>query len=199
VSANPLLITIFLPCFEISSFVDPIPFVSLQRAPRATDLLSRNPLHTGWVGKRGSRCICLATWKPRFLILKGAYLFKYASDEADVPIGAPIPIVDAKWQRIESDDPARPHGFSMTLVRKRYMFSVGSNEEVTEWLRVLSDQRIIAYKQMMGHLPCSQDDNFANGAGELLTKRRLTQSAAVNQHVDSHQLLMGLPGNPGPL
>ena len=36
-------------------------------------------IHSGWLSKRGHKLGCLPSWKRRFCILKGAYLFKYES------------------------------------------------------------------------------------------------------------------------
>ena len=46
-------------------------------APSAESLI--DCVHSGWMSKRGYKMGCLPTWKRRFFILKGQYLFKFSS------------------------------------------------------------------------------------------------------------------------
>jgi hypothetical protein len=41
--------------------------------------LSDSPLKAGWLTKRGYKLGCMPTWKRRYFILKGQYIFKFES------------------------------------------------------------------------------------------------------------------------
>lgn len=46
-------------------------------APSAESLI--DCVHSGWMSKRGYKMGCVPSWKRRFFILKGQYLFKFSS------------------------------------------------------------------------------------------------------------------------
>ena len=48
---------------------------------------------------------------------------------------------------------------------KEYILAAQSAEAMQEWVRILKNQKIIAIKQSMGHVPVSEDDRFANAVG----------------------------------
>ena len=61
-------------------FVDAEPGVGAARhieAPTAESLI--DCVHSGWMSKRGYKMGCVPSWKRRFFILKGQYLFKFSS------------------------------------------------------------------------------------------------------------------------
>jgi hypothetical protein len=154
-----------------------------------------HPVHSGFIEKQGVTFGCIPTWKRRYLVLKAGYLFKFESERGAKPKGVPIPLPEAEWAATPLDK--KPFCFTISTIRKQYLFSATNYHDMTQWLSVLSQQKLIAIKQAMGHLPLSEDDRYANAAGEFLCKKKL--EAPVDQVVEAENGVVVPAGAPAPL
>jgi len=156
----------------------------ITESPSALSLV--HPVHSGFVEKQGVTFGCIPAWKRRYLVLKAGYLFKFESERRAKPKGVPIPLPDAEWKATPTDK--KPFCFTISTIRKQYVFSAANYHDMTQWLSVLAQQKLIAIKQTLGHLPLSEDDRYANAAGEFLCKKKL--EAPSEQLVEAEN---GLP------
>lgn len=74
------------------------PSLSLDAPPAAA---LTNPAHAGFLFKLGVTYGCWPTWKKRYCIVKGGFLFKYSSPSSSKPKGTPIPITDCEIDACE--------------------------------------------------------------------------------------------------
>jgi len=146
-----------------------LPDAHVKEAASAASL--ENPLHVGYLSKLGTSCGCFPTWRRRYFILKGAYLFKYESERGAKPKGMPIPICDAQWETVQYE--GKQFCFKISTVRKEYFLLASNYDDMTSWFSYLKSQKVIAIKQSLGHLPMSDDDRYANAAGDFLCKKKL--------------------------
>ena len=52
-------------------------------------------------------CACCATWKRRFFVLKGEYLFRFSAEDSDAPKGVPIGLLDARIRACDDPLPSK--------------------------------------------------------------------------------------------
>jgi len=156
----------------------------------SAESIADTALHSGWLGKRGYTLHCLPTWKRRFCILKGQYLFKFDSPTADHPKGAPIPVLGITCTLGPVDPKPSDHSHTMTLstLRKDYVMGAASREELQAWMDVIAVAKNRAIKQQLGHLPLSESDAFANRSGDLLTQKRLDRETDEVEHSQVHSV-----------
>lgn len=143
----------------------------------SAESLSDECLHSGWMSKRGYKIGCIPTWKRRFFILKGVYVFKFESPVGTGPKGAPIPVLGltATIGPIDPKPSEHNHTMMLSTLRKEYVVGAGSNEELVAWIDAFARAKSISIKQQLGHAPLSASDEYANRSGALLTQKRLDQ------------------------
>eukprot|EP00742_Colponemidia_sp_Colp-10_P008635 GILJ01009365.1.p1 GENE.GILJ01009365.1~~GILJ01009365.1.p1 ORF type:complete len:201 (-),score=25.87 GILJ01009365.1:176-778(-) len=115
------------------------------------------------------------TWQRRYFILKGQFIFRYASPSGKKPKGTPIPIESMSVS--EDNDTIGPDGrrycFVLSSIRKDFIISAGSADERSAWIRAIRAAKERSIKERMGHLPMSAGDRTANKAGSYLFKQQL--------------------------
>ena len=147
----------------------------------AESLLSAGPTHTGNAFKLHSPMFyqfcppflqrwietwwCLQMfrpqWKSRFLVLIGAFLYKFRNEHGREPKGSPIPTdtvdvyVVASEDRADESIPSLPDGyrglFCVSSLRKQQFYAVATNEEASIWVTSLRERRQETVRQSMGH------------------------------------------------
>lgn len=146
-----------------------------------------NPLHTGYLWKLGTKYMCVDDWRRRYFVLKSGYLFKFESPTAGKPKGVPISLQDAQVRELdETQTGGREFCFEIDLIRKKYVIAADSQDALDLWLEVLENQKQVAIRQQLGHLPISQEDAWVNAVGDHLTARKLREEERVEAaRVDS--------------
>jgi hypothetical protein len=129
----------------------------------------------GYLRKRHFRCLnmcpclCGPVWKTRYFILKGSYLFRFASNTASKPKGAPIPITSITTSKVEGEDRC----FLIQTIRKEIFVQAENVAERDAWIAAIQRRKHMAIKESMGHAKISNDDAKANKAGDFLFNRKL--------------------------
>ena len=162
--------------------------------PSAHALLNSEPLHSGYLRKRSRhilwhmllpRC-CKDTWKSRFFVLTGTYLFRYSSENGSSPKGVPLPMDACSFRSAtseEEDEAAavgqvpRGVGFVVSTVRKEYHLRADTAAERDQWLRVFQATKQRAIKERLGHATANPKHAVANKAGAALFAKRVEDDA----------------------
>jgi hypothetical protein len=146
----------------------------VQDAPSVASLV--NPYCDGYLFKHGVTYGCWPTWKRRYCIVKGGFLFKFSSPNSSKPKGTPIPLTDCEIDGVDlpaaaaaaakKADPSANvqhtlYGVRLSTLIHEYTFGCVSEEERSHWIRKLRTHKQLAIKQMMGHAPVSADEQFA--------------------------------------
>ena len=98
----------------------------------------------------------------RFIVLSGAYLYRFTDVENSKPKGVPIPIDSVTVEKVDG------FSFRLNAVRKSYAFRAFSEEDCRSWIAAISERRHMAVKEAMGHAEVSKKLGHANKAAEQL-------------------------------
>lgn len=152
----------------------------------ASDLVTAC-VKSGWVEKRRERCLglcpscCGPVYRRRFMVLKGAYVYKFGSEHASRPKGTPIAVEAATVERAvlenEPEEPERPL-LRISTLRKEWLVRCESEADADAWVVAVRGSRRRVIRERMGHVPMDADDVDANAAGQKLVERSLRQERA---------------------
>ena len=213
---------------------DPTVESLLARAPEARkngDDEDDQTVFSGFMLKRGFRfgnllaccpacCGCAPTWKRRFFVMRGGYLFKFASDKRTArPKGTPIPLadayIDAAAATTGNDDggddeealaAAASAGMDLadhrrtiliSTIRKEYTLRAETVARRDEWIRRLRHAKQIAIKVSLGHAKQTRADRDATRAGQRLFKRGIRREMSRAKQTLEMQQMMGSGAGPG--
>ncbi len=169
---------------------------------------------SGYLLKRGYRfgnllsgcpacCGCKPVWKKRFFVLRGGYLFRFASNTRTArPKGVPEPLSDAYIDAAQSlDDGGADAGeadnvgdllIHISTIRKEYLLKAGSLERRNEWIRRLRRAKERSIKVSLGHATQSAADKAARRHGQELFQQGLRREIArTKQEVEMRSAGMG--------
>jgi PH domain len=117
-----------------------------------------------WILKIWFLSFLRPSWKARYLILLGSYLYKFQDEQNpnQQPKGAPIPVDGVDVHLAGSNEDAVVALSQQLLVgyttvicvstlRKKYYFACASREEALTWVNSLRDGRQEAVTRAMGH------------------------------------------------
>jgi len=158
---------------DIDVFFQP-PSPQLLSSPSVSAL--RNPLFEGWLLKKSVTIFCLPTWKKRYCIIKGGYLFKFASPASSSPKGLPIPMYGSSVSLLDTTVSSKQvlYPFQLNTLLKTYDFAANDGGLADSWADAIDKAKQIAIKQAMGHMPIDNDDMFAKQSGDYLTRKKLS-------------------------
>lgn len=125
------------------------------------------------------------TWKERYLMIVGSFLYKFRDASSTSPKGAPIPLESLRV--VPHDDDRKitidaPPGYTVLWIstfRQDYYYAV-RDDEVLLWRQTLSDARMECRKRDLGHVP---PDSYPRewdyydklGAASLRSKNRIRE------------------------
>mmetsp|Transcript_37694 Transcript_37694/g.79462 ORF Transcript_37694/g.79462 Transcript_37694/m.79462 type:complete len:242 (-) Transcript_37694:120-845(-) len=194
---------------------DPFAMLNYDEAHlSASALLSASPVHSGFVMKIHvpalytflpatvqwflSRCCPKSwspTWKRRYLIALGEYMYRFKDEGGGTPKGSPIPVAttDVRIVSREDDDGIGELGavfdmlpddcnaiFEVSSIGKTQYFSVESREEAMIWVNSLRQMRQDAITRHMGHsknIPYPKEwESFDASAKRLKDKKSRIKS-----------------------
>mmetsp|Transcript_9915 Transcript_9915/g.14610 ORF Transcript_9915/g.14610 Transcript_9915/m.14610 type:complete len:233 (-) Transcript_9915:351-1049(-) len=106
----------------------------------------------------------LPSWKPRYLIQLGGYLYRFESEKSSVPKGSPLAVDDiidifgVDDLEMEANIAGAFHGtsklyfFCVSTLRKRQYYAVSSSQEDADlWIRTLRQSQQEQITRKMGH------------------------------------------------
>jgi len=156
----------------------------------ATILLNNSARRAGYVKKRGYRLrglckCCKPIWKDRYLVMAGGFLFRYSSEQAKSPKGAPIPLANATIFALEdgiNENPLRTrspdgnillHCFIVSTIRNEYVFGTDDEEERDRWITDLTEEKQLAIKESLGHTKPGKGFKLAKKLGIKIFKEKI--------------------------
>ena len=154
--------------------------------PSAPQLAARCD-RSGYMEKRRERCLGLCPcaepiYRRRFVVLKGAFLFKFATEQGVRPKGTPLPVEALTVEQLE------PDLLSIRTLRKEWVMRLPPAELPT-WVAAIRRARQRAIRESMGHAPVAVDDAGSNEAG-----RRLFNTAQKREMKEAEGMQMQMMG-----
>ena len=194
----------------------------LSAGPTVSSLLERvesktaqvDPTFSGYMHKRGYRfsnlltccpscCGCGPTWKKRFFVLRGGFLFRFTSNSRTArPKGTPIPLTDATFGVVRKEDMEDSTTasedlslfLSVSTIRKEYVFRAETPERRNEWLNKLRTAKQMSIKVSLGHATQSSVDKRAREAGERMFSAGIRRERHAMDHETEMRNLGGMGG-----
>ena len=108
----------------------------------------------------------------RFLILSGAYLYRFTDADNNKPKGVPIPIESIIVEKVDD------FSFTLKSIRKSYSFRCYSKEDCNSWITAINDRKFMSIKEGMGHAQISENVARSNKAAKQLFEEALIREGA---------------------
>ena len=143
-----------------------------------------------WILTVGCCKFLRPSWRPRYLILLGSFLYKFANGNAE-PKGAPlhvegmidVSLVDRNGGDFDLGLAVLPHylptGCTAVVVvatlRQRHYYACASREDAEVWIQSLNDARHESVKRGMGHAPTDSYPaqwTYLDGLGQSLAQNK---------------------------
>ena len=152
----------------------------------------------GWVQKliRYFFKFLAPTWKPRYLIQIGGYLYKFNDESSRAPKGSPLPVDELDvhllddWHRdVDGIDdvasltlPDYEGYFCVSTLRKRQYYAVATRDDALVWVNTLRQARQDTITRTMGH---ARDQHYPyqylDALGSSLVKSKDRIRAQIEQ------------------
>lgn len=156
--------------------------------PTAEDVIALSPAFHGSCYKKNNSFLawifpCIyPEWKERYLILIGAYIYRFSSEIGDLK-GVPIPVESTTVTLSEQNDT-----FALETLRKKYVIRVTSTEDRTKWVDAIKTRKHMAIKERLGHAPLDPEIKKMNSLGDkLFNKRILSERKDAERENDAVQ------------
>merc|ERR1712150_80855 len=123
------------------------------------------------------------SWKQRYMILCGAFLYKFKDQSSAVPKGAPFEIETSKAEIVDKDETpylaSIPPGFdaifSVSTLRRKHYYAVRDREEAMLWIRSFDQSKQETITRNMGHashVPYPKTWKYFDSLGKSLVKSK---------------------------
>lgn len=162
------------------------------------------------------------SWKPRYLIQLGSYLYKFSDESSKAPKGSPLPVQEvdvylmedlADVQGIDDYHGLSPEDgnteytyFCVATMRKRHYYAVTSKEEAQVWVNTLVQARQEAITRSMGHAknqpyPYQYFDDLAQSLVQSKDRirRKMQDSSMREMELATVGAGGGIAGGTGPM
>jgi hypothetical protein len=139
------------------------------------------------------------TWKQRYLIVCGSFLYKFKSQTSEVPKGSPFELESIGANAVSSHVGASlapelgnlPPGFlavfTVSTLRRLHYYAVADEEEALIWIRSINDARHETITRNMGHasgLPYPSTWRYFDSLGRGLLKSK----ERIRERLEHHNL-----------
>lgn len=148
---------------------------NIDQGCTAQQLLKIGPTKSSWLEKKNDSflslfCPCSSpSWKPRYFILIGNFLFRFREETSSRPKGVPIPIDSATV----SLDTEHENCFRVYTVRKNYIIRAKSKNEAISWINAVNERKAQVIKENLGHSHSLPAVKKVNGIASSLFQTRL--------------------------
>eukprot|EP00980_Cylindrotheca_fusiformis_P000238 scaffold52_cov183-Cylindrotheca_fusiformis.AAC.17 len=122
------------------------------------------------------------SWKQRYLILCGSYLYKFKDQSSQTPKGSPFEVSSADAEIVAEDYPyvgSLPPGFdaivSVSTLRRKHFYAVQDREEALLWVRSMRESKQEAITRGMGHaahVPYPKSWGYLDNLAKSLVKSK---------------------------
>ena len=129
------------------------------------------------------------SFKTRFFVLIGSYLFRYGSESDEKTKGVPIPIEQSEIKALEDDETGA--SFQISIIRKTYVIRCESKAECVDWVNKLRMRRASAIRESLGHAPLSESVKRVNQVAQKLFTLKIEKEREdfEREQGDSHRLM----------
>lgn len=152
------------------------------------------------------------SWKQRYLILCGSFLYKFKNQVSETPKGSPfdlegidVDIVDSSNASTRQEFGGLPPGFtcifSVSTLRRTHYYAVADKEEALLWVRNLHEARQETITRNMGHAgtkPYPQSWSYFDSLGRNLVKSKERIRERMNDY-NMREMEMTTYGEAGPM
>ena len=143
----------------------------------ASSLLTAENAKSGYVEKKSNSLYnnlfpCSEPFMKRFLILSGAYIYRFTDADNSKPKGVPIPIESITVEKVDE------LSFCLNSIRKSYIFRCFSVEDCKNWITWINERKFISKKEEMGHAEVSSVVVRSNKAANQLFEESLRREGA---------------------
>eukprot|EP00538_Stauroneis_constricta_P005179 CAMPEP_0119546920 /NCGR_PEP_ID=MMETSP1352-20130426/1154_1 /TAXON_ID=265584 /ORGANISM="Stauroneis constricta, Strain CCMP1120" /LENGTH=255 /DNA_ID=CAMNT_0007591687 /DNA_START=27 /DNA_END=794 /DNA_ORIENTATION=+ len=140
------------------------------------------------------RFLC-PSWKQRYIILCGAFLYKFSSTTSKEPKGSPFEIrsVEVSGASIDHVDGASQLGpgygaiVTVSTLRRQHVYAVANKQEAQLWIRSIEEAKQAAITHQMGHanhIPYPTRWKHLDALGSNLVKSK----ERIKERMESSQL-----------
>lgn len=123
------------------------------------------------------------SWKQRYLILCGSFLYKFRDESSKIPKGAPFEVSTVVAEVVRTGNCTYagplPPGFdaivSVSTLRRKHFYAVRDIEEALLWVRSLQESKQEAITRSMGHaahVPYPKSWNYFDSLARSLVKSK---------------------------
>lgn len=173
---------------------DPHDSISASQA-RCAGACYQGPLY-----KKRERCLgfCKPRWQPRFFVIVGRFLYRFASPDSNEAKGSPLALEGMDVRALE--DEAMPYAFLISTLSKTVVVAAESADARVVWMHELRKAKQRAIKEGLGHAVEKKEHVALNKIGSRLMQRKWGRRAgevpaamvemralgAVGGYVDPH-------------
>jgi hypothetical protein len=119
-------------------------------------------------------CCCGESWRRRYLILFGDFLYRFEDEYGDHPKGIPIPL-DSCIVNLAG------RGFTISTIRKAYHFKVELLSDAENWVSSITLRQQEIIKEKMGHRQRSKNILRTNTIGMTLYNEKMLKDTYSSQ------------------
>lgn len=125
------------------------------------------------------------TWKQRYLILCGSFLYKFKDQTSEVPKGSPFTLDNISVDTVSSRGASIPElgslppgfasVFTVSTLRRQHYYAVADQEEAALWTRSIKEARQESITRNMGHasaVPYPKAWSYFDSLGRGLVKSK---------------------------
>ena len=135
--------------------------------------------HTsGWLRKRSTKFYCFSTWKPRYFVIRGHFLFRYSHPNDSQHKGAPIDLTEVT---VDVTDPAN-HAIRLSTLSKDWIVAADDDAEMSSWIAGIKRAQQIAVKASLGHTVESPTSQSYNAIGRSAVTQRQRRYERDQEH-----------------
>ena len=122
------------------------------------------------------------SWKQRYLILCGSFLYKFKDNTSKIPKGSPFEVKTTTIEILTLDEspeigslpPGYSTVFSVCTLRKKHYYAVRDKEEAMLWIRSMTEAKQEIITRTMGHskVPYPKSWAYFDSLGASLVKSK---------------------------
>ena len=141
-----------------------------------------------------SSCLGLETWKKRYFVVVGGYLYKFSDDLAEKIKGTPVPLESCTIRELRYDEQKPelheendaygplPYCFELAMLRKKVMLQAQDARESRSWCTALKNRRSLAIRENLGHSPLDPRVKALNAKAKNMCDYKLQREAEESQN-----------------
>mmetsp|Transcript_11216 Transcript_11216/g.26952 ORF Transcript_11216/g.26952 Transcript_11216/m.26952 type:complete len:235 (+) Transcript_11216:33-737(+) len=164
----------------------------------------------GIIHSIGCLSFLLPSWKQRYLISCGSYLYKFKDQQSKSPKGCPFELASMTVDLVPKENSphigALPPGFdaviSVSTLRRKHYYAVRDREEAMLWVRSLQEAKQAVITRNLGHdkhMPYPQSwKHFDSLAASLVKSKERIKERMETSNIREMEMSNFMDGGPLP-